>query len=104
MAKFYGKVGYAETVETAPGVWEERIVERKYYGELGRNMRKLDGSDQVNDSINISNEISIVSDPYAENHFYAMRYIEFQGAKWKINNVEVKRPRLILNVGGLYNG
>ena len=104
MAKFYGVIGYAETVETNPGVWVEKITERPYYGELVRNTRRLQSADQLNDDINIANEISIVADPYANQHFYAMRYVEFQGAKWKITNVEVQYPRLILTVGGVWNG
>lgn len=104
MAKYYGKIGYAETAETAPGVWEEQIVERSYYGDLLRNMRRLQSSDKVNDDINISNELSIVADPYAINNFYSMRYAEFMGAKWKVSSVEVQYPRLILTLGGLYNG
>lgn len=104
MPKFYGVIGFAETVETSPGVKKEQITERNYYGDLGRNTRRLQTTDQVNDNINIANEISIVADPYAEDNFHAMRYIEFMGAKWKITNIEVQRPRLILTVGGLYNG
>lgn len=104
MAKYYGVIGYAETVETAPGVYEEQITERNYYGELVRNTRRLQTSDQVNDNINIANEISIIADPFATQNFHAMRYIEFMGAKWKITNVEVRYPRLILTIGGLYNG
>ena len=104
MAKYYGVIGYAETVETAPGVYEEQITERNYYGELVRNTRRLQASDQVNDNINIANEISIIADPFATQNFHAMRYIEFMGAKWKITNVEVRYPRLILTIGGLYNG
>ena len=104
MAKYYGVIGYAETVETAPGVYEEQITERNYYGELVRNTRRLQTSDQVNDNINIANEISIIADPFATQNFHAMRYIEFMGAKWKITNVEVKYPRLVLTIGGLYNG
>lgn len=104
MAKFYGAIGYAETVEKKPGVWVEQIVERQYYGELGRVTRQLQSSGQLNDNINIGHTISIVSDPYAVNHFHTMRYVEFSGAKWKITNVEVQHPRLILTVGGLYNG
>lgn len=104
MAKFYGAIGYAETVETSPGVWQEQIVKRNYYGELVRNTRKLQTtSDQLNDNINIANEISIVADPYANEHFYSMRYVEFVGVKWKITNVEVQYPRLILTIGGVYN-
>ena len=103
MAKYYGVIGYAETVETAPGVYEEQITERNYYGELVRNTRRLQTSDQVNDNINIANEISIIADPFATQNFHAMRYIEFMGAKWKITNVEVRYPRLILTIGGLYN-
>lgn len=104
MAKYYGVIGYAETVETAPGVYEEQITEHNYYGELVRNTRRLQTSDQVNDNINIANEISIIADPFATQNFHAMRYIEFMGAKWKITNVEVRYPRLILTIGGLYNG
>ena len=104
MAKYYGVIGYAETVETAPGVYEEQITERNYYGELVRNTRRLQTSDQVNDNINIANEISIITDPFATQNFHAMRYIEFMGAKWKITNVEVRYPRLILTIGGVYNG
>lgn len=102
MAKFYGAIGYALTVETEPGIWEEVITERNYYGELNRNSRNLQTSGNVNDNVNISNEISILADPYANEHIYSMRYVEFMGAKWKVNSVEVKYPRLILSVGGLY--
>lgn len=104
MAKYCGVIGFAETVEKKPGVWVEDITERKYYGELIRNTRRLQATSQVNDNINIANEISIVADPYANQNFHTMRYIEFMGTKWKITNVEVKYPRLILTVGGVYNG
>ena len=103
MAKFYGVIGYAETVETKPGVWKELITEKMYYGELVRNTRRLQTTDQLNDNINVANEISIVSDPFANENFHSMRYVEFMGAKWKITNVEVQYPRLILTTGGVYN-
>lgn len=104
MAKFYGTIGFAETKETSPGVYNEEIVEHFYYGDLIRNNRRLQSGDKVNDDINVSNEISIVADPYANEHFYAMRYVSFMGAKWKISNVDVQYPRLILTLGGVYNG
>lgn len=104
MAKWYGVIGYAETVETKPGIWEEQITERNYYGDLFRNSRRLQSTDKVNDDINISNQLSIVADPYAINNFYSMRYAEFSGAKWKITDVEVQYPRLILTLGGVWNG
>lgn len=104
MAKFYGTIGYVKTVETEPGMWEEQKTERQYSGELVKNTRRLESSGGVNDNINISNEVSIVADPYAYENFHAMRYIKFMGAKWKISNIEVRYPRLILTIGGVYNG
>lgn len=105
MSKWYGKIGYAaENVEREPGVWAEDIIERPYYGDTYRNTRLLQNSDGVNDNINIANQISIVADPYANENFHKMRYVEFMGAKWKVSNIEVQRPRLILTLGGLYNG
>lgn len=104
MAKFYGPIGYAVTEETAPGVWEEQITERMYYGELTRNTRRLQSGEQLNDNINVANEISILADPFAYENFHQMRYVGFMGAKWKISNVEVQYPRLLLSLGGVYNG
>lgn len=104
MARFYGTIGYVKTVETEPGMWEEQKTERQYSGELVKNTRRLESSGGVNDNVNISNEVSIVADPYAYENFHAMRYIKFMGAKWKISNVEVRYPRLILTIGGVYNG
>lgn len=103
MAKFFGKIGYGVTEETRPGVWKTRIVERDYFGDLIRNTRRLESASQVNDNIQISNEISIVADPYARENFHAMRYVEFMGAKWRITGVEVQYPRLILTIGGVWN-
>ena len=103
MAKFYGVIGYAETVETRPGIWEKQITERHYYGDVTRNTRRFQSSDKLNDNINISNEISIVADPFANQNFHSMAYVEFMGAKWKITNVEVQYPRLILSIGDVYN-
>lgn len=102
MAKWYGKIGYADTVEIEPGVWEEQITEHEYYGDVIRNTRMLQNSGGINDDINIGNQISIVADPYANEHIYAMRYVEFMGTKWKVTNVDVQYPRLILSLGGLY--
>lgn len=104
MAKYFGEIGYAETVETRPGVWREEITERSYYGDVLRDTRKSEPGESVNDDIAVNNSLSIVADPYAYNHFFAIRYAKWMGACWKVSNVEVQRPRLLLTLGGLYNG
>lgn len=104
MAKWYGKIGYADNVEVEPGLREDLIIEKSYFGDLTRNTRKLQTSGDINDNLNIANELSIVADPYAVQNFYKMRYVEFNRAKWKITDVEVQYPRLILSIGGLWNG
>lgn len=104
MTKWYGKIGYIESVEKTPGVWEDLITEREYFGDLNRNTRRLQTTDQVNDNVDISNEISIVADPYAMDNFIAMRYAEWLNVKWKIASVDVQYPRLNLSLGGVWNG
>lgn len=103
--KYYGAIGYAETVETAPSVYEEVITERNYYGDVVRNNRRLEPkSDQLNDNINISNSFSIVADPYAYQNFHAIRYLTWMGTKWRVSSVDASNPpRLVLEVGGIYN-
>lgn len=104
MSKYYGKIGFAEDVEVEPGIHEEQIIERTYSGDFVRASRKLQISDSVNDNVDVSTEISIVADPYAELNFLSIRYVTYMGAKWKVSSAEIKRPRLILSIGGLYNG
>lgn len=103
MAKFYGTVGFLDYVESAPSVYKETITERQYYGDVIRNSRRYDHGESINDDLTINNEISIVADAYANENFHHMIFVEFMGTKWKISNVTVERPRLILSIGGVYN-
>lgn len=106
MARFHGVVGYAEAVETPPGsgVWVNVVEEFPYYGDVLRNSRSLEDSDKVNSDINIGNSISIVADEYAFDHFFNLKYVMWSGKRWSVTTVEVNSPRLILTLGGLYNG
>ena len=104
MAKYYGSVGYVETVETSPGVWEEKAVERNYFGDILRNRKSYQSSQNLNDNLNINVQISILADPYAVEHFHTIRYVNWQGSKWKVTDVDVEFPRLSLSIGGVYNG
>lgn len=102
--KFCGIIGFATTVETRPSIWGESIVKRRYFGDITKNFSKRQNDAKVNSDINISNEISIIADPFAHENFQHMRFVEFMGSKWTIESVEVQSPRLILSIGGLYNG
>lgn len=103
--KYYGKIGFGfANVETAPGVFDTEIVEKTYRGDVLRNSKRFEASEYRNDDLNVSNEFSIVADAFAYQNFQSIRYITYMGAKWKVNNVEVRHPRLILTVGGVYNG
>lgn len=106
MAKFFGEIGYGHSVEspTNSGVYVDEIVERSYYGDIVRNNRKMGEGESLNSDITLENSVSIVSDAYANQHFLAIRYIRWMGKLWTITNVEVQAPRLILRLGGVYNG
>ncbi len=105
MAKFHGRVGYsAAQAETSPGVWTDTIVERMYSGDILRNTRLSREGQNLNNDLSVGNSISIVADAYANEHFFAMRYVEWSGVLWTVSNVEVQRPRLILQLGEVYNG
>lgn len=104
MAKYYGAVGYAVTEENPRGVWKETVRERFYRGDLTKNSRRLSTGDGVNDNVTITNEISLLCDPYAFENFHAIRYARFMGVPWKVTSVTVNWPRLILSLGDVYNG
>lgn len=104
MARFCGIIGYVKTEETTPGVWVEITKERRYTGDILKDTRQWSNGDKVNEDLVLNNTISIVADSYAYDNLYSMRYIEWMGTKWKIIGIEIQRPRLVLTIGGIYNG
>ena len=102
--KFHGKVGYGETVETSPGVHEDVIVEYTYFGDVVRNARKLTQGENLNPDLSLGNSISIVSDPYARENFFLIRYVLWAGIYWSVSDVEAQPPRLLLTLGEVYHG
>lgn len=104
MTRFFGRIGYGETVETSPGVWVDDIVEYSYYGDVIRNSRNLREGENLNVDLSVQNSISIIADAYANEHFFAIRYVEWAGTLWTVSSVEVQSPRLLLILGEVYNG
>lgn len=106
MARFYGEVGYGDSVETPSdsGVWVDTIAEFAYYGDVVRNTRKLEEGESLNNDLTVGNSISIVADEYANKHFFNIKYVRWEGVLWTVRNVEVREPRLILSLGSVYNG
>jgi hypothetical protein len=105
MAKFFGRVGYShEQQETAPGVYEDVIVEHNYYGDVIQNTRQLTEGEHLHKDLSVGNNISIVADAYANDHFFAIRYVEWAGVLWTVDSVEVQSPRLLLRIGEVYHG
>ena len=102
--KYYGNVGYRVTEEIRPGIWSpEPYVKRPYYGDILQATRRFSSSDKVNDDVTVENRISIVSDPFALENFHNIVFVQWMGTNWKVSNVEVQFPRLILSIGGAFN-
>lgn len=101
--KYYGNIGFAEAVETAPDVWTEKIIERPYRGDVIQFNRRWQNGVGTVDDINISNKIEIVSDTYMNNFIGFIRYVTWRGMKWKVTDVSIGYPRITLSIGGLYN-
>lgn len=104
MGKFYGLIGYVTTSETEPGVWTEIPTTHNYCGDIMSESRSWKTGESINDDLTINNRISIVADPYAYENFHTMKYINWMGTNWKIIKIDVQRPRLVLTIGGVYNG
>lgn len=105
MGKHFGAIGFIDSQETSPGVWEEIVTEKRYQMDVSRNIRRIQNaeSDIIRDIV-LNNEVSIVMDSYLPLHFFAIRYVEWMGARWEVTTVQVQHPRLILQIGGVYNG
>ena len=105
MAKFSGLIGYVlQQVETAPGVWTDQLIEKNYRGDVVLDQRRWQSSDKLNDDLNLDNSISIIADKYANQNIGHMKYIVWDGVAWNIQSLSINRPRIIIQIGGVYNG
>ena len=102
--KFYGPVGFSETVEKRKGVKVQQPIEFNYSGDVLKRSVRYPKGESVNDDLNVQHQISILADPYARKHFYTIKYVKWMGAAWKVTDVSVQYPRLVLTLGGVYNG
>ena len=102
--KYRGAIGFIEVAEKRPGVKKQEPVEYWYSGEVLKRTVRYQNGLSVNDTIAPQNQISIVADPYLRNHVGSMRYVKWMGTAWKITDISLQYPRLILTLGGPYNG
>ena len=103
MPKCSGVIGYALAGETQPGVWTEGITEKRYIGDIIKDNRRIVDQGEINGSINISNNISVISNRFMLDNMAFMKYITYMNSKWKISSVDIKPPRIIITLGGVYN-
>jgi hypothetical protein len=104
MAKFFGAIGYGHTVREN-GVSREEITELLYFGDVLVEARRFsEGEDTVNTDLNLQNTIEVVADAYAYENMHAIRYVKWSGVFWRVDSLTVRRPRLVLRLGGVYNG
>jgi len=102
--KFYGPVGFVESVTKRPGVKTNKPIEFLYSGDVLKRSVKYQNGESVNDSITVQQQISILADPYARSHISSLRYVKWMDTAWKVTDISVQYPRIILTLGGAYNG
>lgn len=104
MAKFAGLVTYVTQVESRPGIWTDESISRLMRGDMLRKGSVGQNDDKVNSDISLNHRVSLVGDEYALNNYYDIKHIQLNGREWEVTSVEVQHPRLILTIGGLWNG
>lgn len=102
--KYCGNIGFAMTVERDPGIWVDTIVEKRCFGDVIKNSRRWETGDKVNDDLQVNNQISIVADSFCQAHLFQMKYITWFGTAWKVSTVDIAYPRIIITLGGVWNG
>lgn len=104
MAKFAGLVGYVTQEETSPGVWSPVENPIMMKGDIIGQRANVLNDRNVNSDITLNHRVSLLGDSYAFDNYYTIRWVIFRGRKVEVSSIEVQRPRIILSLGGLWNG
>lgn len=103
MAKFAGKIGFSNTIETSPGIWSSDIVEKTYMGDVLKASLRYQDNSKVNEDVVLSKRISIIADMFINNNLHTIKYVTYMGTKWSVTEFDIQYPRVILTLGGVYN-
>lgn len=104
MNQFRGKIGFSIPVNKGHGIYDNSVVERTYRGDILSQSRKLDAGTNINDNIDMNIRLSILSDDFLNVHLSQITYVHYMGGVWKVKSIEPSRPRIVLALGGVYNG
>lgn len=107
--RFAGLVGYIETEETSPGIHLPVETTRKMRGDVlsAKTQNSQDGrttETSLYKDIRLSHRFSLVGDAYSFKNYMYLKWIIVEGHKWEVSSVEIQSPRLLISIGGLYNG
>lgn len=104
MAKYAGLVGYVSLVESPPGVWNQVSNPKRMRGDIIRQSSSNQNGDKVNSDITLNHRVSLIGDAYSLGNYSDIKWIEIDGKKWEVNSIEIQRPRIIVTLGGVWNG
>lgn len=103
--KYVGNIGFlSSNTEVTGGIATQPIISKRYFGEIITTSSRLQTQDKINPDVTINNSIAILLDGYLNNNLSNIVYVEFLNKKWSVSSIELRHPRVILSLGGLYNG
>lgn len=101
--KWYGNIGFGIPVNEND-IHTEVITDKPYKGDILENNLRWQQSDKIDDDLNITNKISVIANDFAYDNIGYMKYVELRGNKWKIVSATLQYPRILLTIGGVWNG
>ena len=106
--KYTGKIGFAVMKNEGEGIYTEEIEEKVYYGDLLSSRWNNENNQNSPLVVNcffviLNNSISVICDKYLSENISVIRYITYKNSKWCITGIEIQPPRIIINIGGIYN-
>lgn len=102
--KVSGEIGYAKSIETTPGVYDDQITRKPFSGDLIQDTRKWESDQKVNDNLVLGNRVSILASSFARANLDFMKFVKIGESYWEISNIQIQYPRLFLTLGSVYNG
>lgn len=103
MGKVKLGVGFGSNQELEPGIYDDVLEEKTYYGEILENRRSFDQGTTLSGDVKITNQFSIMGNTYLFDNLEKIRYVRYRNQLWTVT-VDEGYPRVTFNLGGLYHG
>lgn len=97
-------LGFAESKQVRPGIWDDEITEVPKLAEVRQRTETFQVEGNVIPEYKTTTSVSVLSQGPVKPDYSNLRYVLYAGERWIVTSAVHEPPRMTLFIGEVYSG